>query len=152
MKNLGLILLAFLLVASPLQPQLSGAPVSAIRDNPFANMPLLLSINGGGRVIRFNAGMLPVDGKCLMWAVANPGYVFVNWQRANVFIFTEVTVDEAGQPVSDTSTVWSPIPEYQRSSFLEFTEQLDDVIFDSPGVETITQGQGWIANFAPIRR
>lgn len=152
MKNLGLILWACLLVAPPLQAQLSDVPVSATRSPSFSSIPLLLSINGGGTVIHDNVNMLPVDGKCTMWAAAYPGYIFVNWQPANVFIFTQITVDAAGKPISTTSTEWSPIPEYQYSPFLNFTEQINNVIFDDPGVEMITEGRGWIANFAPMRR
>jgi hypothetical protein len=152
MKNLGLILLAFLLVTPPLRAQLSDLPVSAIRSNRVLYTPLNLSINGKGEVLFFRDGeLLPVGGKFVMWAAAAPGYVFVNWQPANVFIFTQVTIDGAGKPVSTTSAEWVPVPEYQWSSFLEFTPQLDNVIFDAPGVETISQGQGWIANFAPAR-
>lgn len=156
MKSIGLILLAFLLAAQTLRAQLSGdLPVSAIRNSTVSYAPLLLSINGGGVIFPFHDGeMLAVGGDYLMLAIPERGYVFAGWQPADVFIFNQSTTDGSGNPLPPTvSTVWSPVPDNHRSALLAFTfNPSETVLLDVPGVETITQSRGWVANFVPVKR
>jgi hypothetical protein len=85
-------------------------------------------------------------------AVPADGYVFTGWQEANVFISWQVTVDgngNANPPV--TSTVVSIVlGTASTQPQLNFTLQALDVIYDDPGVSTISEGFGWQADFAPV--
>ena len=156
MKNIGLILVAFILAGQTLRAQLPGdLHVSAIRNSTVSYAPLLLSINGGGVVFPFHDGeMLAIGGEYLMLAIPDRGYVFANWQPANVFIFTQYTTDGTGKPLPPTvSTVWSPVPDNHRSPLLTINFQpSEEVLLDVPGVEMITESSGWVANFVPVKR
>ncbi len=114
--------------------------------------PLLVFTNGSGSVSPLQYGQLLEVGQTYsMQGIPGDGYVFSSWQPVNVFTFTEVTFDGSGEPLPPTTnTVLSPVWSYTYSSTLDFTMQPVVVIYDYPGVRTITQGFGWQANFEPV--
>jgi hypothetical protein len=123
-------------------------------NRDVTNAPLELIIVGSGQVFPFHDGqMLEVGRRYSMIAIPDRGYAFTNWQPVNVFNFTEITIDPQGNtnpPI--ISTVVSPVPEFTSDPRLSFTMQPVEVIFDVPGVRTITMSKGWQANFVPAIR
>jgi hypothetical protein len=117
--------------------------------------PLQLFINGSGQVYHLHDGqMLEVGQRYLMEAVPDCGFTFTNWNLVNVFTFTDFTLDANGNPNPPViSTVLSPVPEFTSDPRLRFTMAPVTVLYDVPGVRTITMTEGWQANFVPaIRR
>ena len=112
---------------------------------------LSLFINGGGNVSPLTNGeSLEVGQIYNMVAIPDAGFVFSSWQPVNVFVFTQFVIDTNGNNVPVVSTVASPIPAYTNQAALDFTMQAVVVIYDVPGVRTITEGSGWQANFEPV--
>jgi hypothetical protein len=113
---------------------------------------LSLFINGGGSISPLTNGqLLEVGQSYTMVAAPNPGFAFENWQPANVFTFTMVTLDASGNPTStNVSVVPSLLPIYTNQPSLNFVMQPVVVIENNPGVMTVTKGPGWQANFVPI--
>jgi len=113
--------------------------------------PLYLFTTGSGQISPFITGeLLTVGQNYEMQASPDPGYQFSDWRPVNVLFFTEFTVDAEGNPLPPiTSTVLSPGAIYSDQSVLDFTMQPSTVVIDVPGVRTVTQSQGWQANFVP---
>jgi hypothetical protein len=113
--------------------------------------PLPLYINGGGTVSPYTNGeLLEVGATYNIKARAAPGFAFSGWQPVNVFTFTTFTIDLQGNTNMVVSVVPSLLPTYTNQPSLDFVMQPVVVIFDSPGVRTITRSSGWQANFDPI--
>jgi hypothetical protein len=87
-----------------------------------------------------------------MVAVPDRGFVFTNWIPVSVFTFTEVLRDPSGATNIVSSTVASPLPQFTSDAVLKFTMQPVEVLFDRPGVMTVTLAKGWQANFVPARK
>lgn len=122
-----------------------------IGNDDVTNEPLSLFISGAGGVTPLQDGESLVVGQTYdLTAVPDSGSQFISWNPVNVFVFSQITVNADGSvnpPV--ISEVLSPGPEYSTQPMLEFVMQPTQVIFNNPGVETITESEGWQANFAP---
>jgi len=117
------------------------------------NAPLQLFVTGSGVVLPFHDGqMLEVGRNYSMIAIPDRGYAFTNWNPVDVFTFIETTLDSSGDPQSVTNTVLSPVPEFTSDPRLRFTMAPVSVLYDVPGVRTITMTEGWQANFVPVIR
>ena len=116
------------------------------------NAPLSLFINSGGSVSPLTNGESLVVGQTYnMVATPDAGFVFTGWQPGAVFAFTEVTLDPYENPNPPVSSVvFSPVPIYTNQASLDFVMQPVVVIYDVPGVRTVTRGAGWQANFVPV--
>ena len=113
--------------------------------------PLYLFTTGSGSITPLQDEQLLEIGQSYdMAAIPDSGFVFSNWQPANVFVFAEVVMDSSGNLSTNTSIVPSIIPDFTETPSLTFTMQPAQVIFDDPGVLTITQSRGWQANFEPV--
>lgn len=112
---------------------------------------LLLFTTGSGSITPFqNRQLLVVSQSYDMTAVPDSGYTFSSWQPVNVFFFTDIVSDGSGGFSTNMSTVTSLLPESSEASTLNFTMQAPQVVFDGPGVRTVTESSGWQANFAPV--
>jgi hypothetical protein len=68
-----------------------------------------------------------------------------------VFTLVEVTLDLEGNPNPPvTSTVVSAVREFTSEPLLRFTMPPVVLLYDYPGVRTITMTEGWQANFVPV--
>jgi hypothetical protein len=156
-----------LLITLLLGQRLWAQPSSEIRDRAEPAMtgpmaPLLVFTNGSGSIfaIAHSGGgsflvnpddMLPVGDHITLFAIPAPGYEFKSWQPANVFFFEETTLNSQMQPNPEvTSEVVSPTPREILSPVLEFRLSRLNIIYDFPGVRTISQGSGWQADFEPL--
>jgi hypothetical protein len=117
-----------------------------------SDAPLSLFINGAGSVSPLQDGQsLEVGQSYTMTAIPDSGSAFSSWQPVNVFTFIEFTYDSNGDPNPPVvSTVLSLVPGYTYQPALEFTMQSVMVIYDQPGLRTITQSSGWQVNFVPV--
>lgn len=111
---------------------------------------LFLFTTGSGEINPYLGGqMLNVGQDYEMTAVPDPGFVFGSWQEINVFLFELITLDAQGNPAVITSSVYSPGPIYSDQPVLDFTMQPAVLVFDVPGVRSVTEYDGWQANFTP---
>lgn len=151
-------LLATVLAVQPLLAQLAEDSSSS---DPTANgllAPVYAFTNGPGQIRIYEQGhvvdageLLPIGSKCHLVAVPGPGYQFVNWNPVTVFTLTEVTSGAEGSPgETNTSVIVSPISKYVDHPKLENEVQPITTLYELPGVRTITEGQGWQANFEPV--
>jgi hypothetical protein len=117
-----------------------------------SDAPLSLFINGAGSVSLLQDGQpLEVGQSYTMTAIPGSGSAFSSWQPVNVFTFMEFTYDSNGDPNPPmVSTVLSLVPSYTYQPALEFTMQPVTVIYDLPGIRSITQSNGWQVNFVPV--
>lgn len=160
MKNIFILLaLMSLTLQMPAQTTSDGHN-SGFQSDAVSRAPLLLFTNGQGQVFPLRNGqifrlhngqMLEVGGNYVLEAVPDRGFAFTNWNPVRVFTFTEVILDESGNANTITNMVVSPVPNYTRNPVLRFTMQPVEVLYDVPGVGTITEGEGWQANFVPAR-
>src|SRR5262249_50798308 len=81
---------------------------------------------------------------------ADRGYLFSSWQPVNVFTITSFVIDTNGNTFPVVSTTLSPMPSYANQPYLDFVMQPVTMIYNNPGVRTITKSSGWQANFGPI--
>ena len=111
--------------------------------------PLSVFTSGLGSITPFQYGqLLEVGQTYAMEAVPADGYVFSSWQPVNVFTFSEITLNNQGEPGPPvTSTVLSPVPTFTYESALVFTMPPETLIYNVSGVRTITRSLGWRANF-----
>ena len=104
--------------------------------------------------------MLCVGRTYQMCAVANPGAVFTNWVRLNVYTLKSTLIDNLGGfPVTnyDTSVDVTREPEDFHGPLLSFTQEPEELIYasvsTSGGVavtnDSLTLTHGWEANFVP---
>jgi hypothetical protein len=115
------------------------------------NEPLSLFINGGGSVSPLTNGeVLEIGQSYNMVATPDTGYVFSSWQSVNVFTFTTYVTDTNGNTSPVVTMTVSPLPAFTNQPSLHFVMQPVVVIYDNPGVSTITKSSGWQANFDPI--
>ena len=113
--------------------------------------PLHLFINGSGGVSPLLDGeLLEVGQSYDMTAIPDSGFAFSSWQPVNVFTFTSYIVDAGGPVSTNISVVSSPVAQITYTSSLSFAMQPENLIYDNPGVTTITEGSGWQANFEPV--
>jgi len=113
--------------------------------------PLHLFINGAGGVSPvLNGEMLEVGRSYTMTAIPDTGFSFSSWQPVSVFTFTSFIVDVGGGVSTNVSVIASPVPEYINTPSLSFTMQPEILVYDNPGVSTLTEGRGWQANFEPV--
>jgi hypothetical protein len=113
--------------------------------------PLHLYINGAGAVSPLlNGDMLQVGQSYSMTAIPDSGFAFSSWQPVNVFTFTSYIVDAGGTVSTNISVISSPVAQFIYTSSLSFTMQPENLIYDNPGVSTLTEGGGWQANFEPV--
>ena len=128
----------------------AASPVQTFAQT--TNAPLSLFINGGGSVSPLTNGESLVVGQNYnMVAIPAAGFAFSSWQPGTVFTFTEITLDQNGNPNPPVvSVVFSPVPIFTNEASLDFVMQPVVVIYDVPGVSTVTRGSGWQANFVPI--
>lgn len=144
MKNIW-ITLALTLVALPASAQTSSGNN---KSSPVLQAPLLVFTNGSGRIVPYENGqLLEVGREYVITAVPDAGYAFEGWNAFTLFVIVEYLAD--GSVI--TNTVLSPVPinDQLKTRALRFTAGQPDVIFDDPGVRTITQIEGWQANFVP---
>lgn len=130
------------------------------QDNPRllsssgSQAPLMLFINGPGRVLPFHDGqMLEVGPEYRMQAIPDRGAVFAGWNVVQVFTDNEVIYDSSNNATTNKSIVTvlqEPISIRTRGPILRFTVQPATLLLDIPGVRTLTQTIGWQANF--VRR
>ena len=152
MKSFFILLAVTLAVQTlPAQPA-EDTPGSVPVTNGVSFSPLYVFTNGPGRILPFQDGQ-PLEVGRIYKIIAFPDRdcEFTNWQPVNVFIFTETTLNMNGTtnpPV--TSVVASPVPEYYPDFALKFTNQPVQVLFDVPGVRTVSRAVGWQANFVAI--
>jgi hypothetical protein len=85
-----------------------------------------------------------------MTATPDTGFVFSSWQPANVFTSITYVIDGNGDTVPISSIYTSLVPTFTAQPVLDFTMQPVAVIYDNPGVSTITESSGWQANFEPV--
>jgi hypothetical protein len=141
MKSLPLITLVTLIAAS--------SPPQTYAQGTMATLSLF--INGGGSVSPLTNGeLLEVGQDYNVVAIPDAGFTFSSWQPVNVFTFTRFVIDTNGMTNPVVSVVASPVAAYTNQPSLDFIMQPVVVIYDSPGVMTITESSGWQANFAPI--
>ena len=156
MKFTLLLLLAGIMAGQSLPAQTSddAQNFSGKNKKEISYAPLSLTINGAGQIFPFEDGqMLQVGRNYLLVAVPDRGYVFSGWSRVNVFNFSEITVNAAGQPNSPIySTILSPVPTNIRNPVLEFRMEPIDVLYDFPGVRTLTHSVSWQADFVPRKK
>ena len=113
--------------------------------------PLHLFINGAGGVSPLLDGqMLEVGQSYTMTAIPDSGFAFSSWQPVNVFTFTSYVLDAGGGVSTNISVNASPVPQYINTPSLSFTMEPVEVLFDNPGVMTLTRDSGWQANFEPV--
>lgn len=143
--------LAALLTVQPLSAQPSTGfhgPPGHSQDVTYAPLPLFVS--GSGTVFPLEDGqMLEVGRTYFMVAIPDQGYVLSAWQEVNVFTFIEYTKDGSGNVVERTSTVVAPIDEYIHHPALRFIMQPQVMLFDVPGVRSVSESIGWQATFVP---
>ena len=117
----------------------------------FSYAPLHLFINGSGGVSPLLDGeMLEVGQSYDMTAIPDSGFAFSSWQPVNVFTFTSYVVDAGGTVSTNISVLSSPVAQFTYTSSLSFTMQSENLIYDNPGVNTITEGSGWQVNFEAV--
>ena len=152
MKNIYFLMVLLLLAIKVPAQTIVAFPgqYGPIKDG--AQAPLLIFTNGGGTIFLsypfHTGGMYRVGREYEAVAVPDWGYVFTGWNPVNVFTFTEVTLDAQGNanpPV--TSMVLSPIPQNYTQPMISLFVEPDEVNYDVPGVDVITLGRGWQANF-----
>jgi hypothetical protein len=146
------LLLTFILAAQTLPAQTTDDPPdSALVTNEVSYSPLYLFTNGPGWIFPFEDGqMLEVGRTYRMLAIPDRDNEFTNWQPVNLFTFTEILHHFPGDDgYIVTSTLASPLPEYYSDPVLEFTNQPEEVILDTPA-RTITKSLGWQANFVAV--
>jgi hypothetical protein len=116
------------------------------------NAPLYLYINGSGSVLPLQNGQSLVVGQTYdMQGIPDAGFEFSSWQPVNVFDSTTITLDSNGDPNPPVVSITaSPVPVFTLQPDLEFTMQPQVVLFDIPGVRTVTRGQGWQVDFVPV--
>jgi Divergent InlB B-repeat domain len=113
--------------------------------------PLYLFTTGSGNIFPYQDGqLLNVGQDYEMTAVPDPGFVFSSWEQVNVFTIEEFTIDANGNPNPPIiSQTISPAPPSVFQPVLDFTMQPETVILNIPGVRSVTQDDGWQANFVP---
>lgn len=147
MKQL-LCVLSFILLTQ----QSPGQPPEVRRVFPSADfhdfcLPPFVYTNGDGYVFPLHKER---KDEVKLLAIPSRGYVFIGWQRVDVFTFTEYTYNGADQPNPPVySTVLSPIPGYDQQPVLRYAPLPETPLYDDPGVISIVQDEGWIANFVP---
>ena len=115
------------------------------------NAPLYLLISGGGSVSPLTNGeLLEVGQTYNMVALPDAGFAFNSWQPVNVFTLTEVFIEPSGSTSTYVSVTPSIVPTNTIEPSLNFVMQPVVVIYDNPGVSTMTESRGWLANFGPI--
>ena len=113
--------------------------------------PLSLFINGGGTVAPLtNAQLLVVGQSYNMVATPRNGYLFSNWQAVNVFTSTSYATDTNGNKIPVVSTTVLPSPVFTNQPSLDFIARPVSVIFNTPGIRTVTRSSGWQVNFQPV--
>lgn len=137
--------LALLVLAFPLAAQsLRTHDQPALLSNGETQAPLLVFTNGSGHVAPFHNGqMLIVGPEYEMLGIPHVGYVFAGWTPVTAFTIVDYSTDGS----ATTNTVLSPAFGSIKSRVLRFTVQPPEVIFDDPGVRTITMSLAWQANF-----
>ena len=154
MKRIFLLLVVILAVQQSPAQIANDIHGSAVQDSDVSYAPLLLFTDGEGCIFPFDDGqILRVGRRYHMVAIPERGFKFSSWQPVNVFTFTEITrgPDSSFNPPIESS-VASPVPEYFGRPELEFTMQPVTVIFDDPGVRSVTESSGWQANFVPVEK
>jgi len=116
------------------------------------NAPLYLYVTGSGSVTPLQNGQSLVAGQTYdMQAIPAPGFAFDSWSGVNVFIFVETNLNPDGTTNAPiTSVIPSPTPPLFFEPTLEFIMQPQEVLFDVPGVRTVTRSEGWQVNFVPV--
>jgi hypothetical protein len=124
-----------------------------VQSHTIAYEPATLLTNGPGQIWPIRSGeMVRVGQSYLVIPIPARGYEFESWQLANVFTFTEYTVDAQGHlypPI--TTMVISPVPKYNYDPIFSYDALPGRTLYDVPGVITIVQSEGWIANFVPVK-
>jgi hypothetical protein len=141
LKGFRLIILATVIAASN----------SALSQAQDTTAPLYLFINGAGKVSPLTNGeFLTIGQSYNMSAIPCSGFAFSSWQPVDVFTFTNFVVDANGNTNAAVSVVPSPIPTFTSQPSLNFTMEPVEVVYDNPGVLTVTRSTGWQANFDPV--
>jgi hypothetical protein len=148
-------LLLVLMVALRLSAQTAdGLQTSIVQSRNIPYEPAALFTDGPGQIWPIRSGeMVPVGETYLVVPIPANGYKFESWQLVNVFTFTDYTVDAQGHlnpPI--TSIVISSVPKYRYGPLLLYDALPETTLYDVPGVETIVVTQGWMANFAPVKK
>lgn len=158
MKYLWLLLTAGLLATTSSAQMINGIHGSHELAGNDSYAPLLVFTNGAGKILpEFpyrDGDLLKVGCSYDLYAVADPGYVFLSWNVVNEFTYTEYEppLEPGGGPIPVTSIdlVQSPITLLRPE--IRMTVQPVEVLLDLPNVRVITQTIGWQANFAPRPR
>jgi hypothetical protein len=111
--------------------------------------PLYLFTTGSGQISPFTNGEpLTVGQTYELQAIPDPGSEFSDWRHVNVFFETQYLVNTVNNTTNILiSEIPSPGPVYSSQPILDFTMQPETVIIDNPGSLTITESQGWQADF-----
>jgi len=145
------LVLAIMLMPGQFPAQSSVGIASRVGRTSFA--PVALNVSGPGKVLPYNDGdELIVGVQYAMGAIPNPGCVFKGWQRANKFTFTEYVSDSTGVTRTNVTVTYSPVAGVNTHLRLQFTVEPPVVIYDAPGVRTVTEQPAWQANFEPRSR
>lgn len=151
-KEVAFILVILTLALAPTRLPAQGT-LSAFQPQDTSYAPLLISTNGSGTITPYNSGQLLVVGQnYTLTATPAEGWLFAGWAAAWVFTDTEITINSFGAtnpPI--VSTIWSSTPgTLGTQNQFTFTMPSINVVYDSPGIRTLTQEQGFVANFVPV--
>ena len=146
---IGLVLILVLLPVEASEGSFHFAQADETTD-----APLLLFIEGNGRVVPFKNGqLLPVGHEFEMTAAASRGYEFAYWTLVSVFTDSEVLYDAYDVPIATNSVVTiAPSHQQIQRCSIEFTVKPAQVLIDIPGVRTLTRSVGWQATFVNSRK
>jgi len=112
--------------------------------------PLYLFTTGSGQISPFQDGQLLTVGQTYeLQAISDPGFQFSDWRPVIVFSFTQYTLGPDGNTNTIIGETPSPGSVYSSQPVLDFTMQPLTVLYNVPGVRTVTQSIGWQADFLP---
>jgi hypothetical protein len=114
--------------------------------------PLCLFITGSGSITPFQNGQQLNAGQSYdMTAIPDAGFTFDSWQQVVVTVATLTNYTASGDPILPplTSETDSAEDNYVNTSTLTFTMQ-DMQVVSAGSNFSITQDQGWQANFLPV--
>jgi hypothetical protein len=135
----------FLLLAIVLTVQ----RMTAQSPNERIFAPLYLYTTGQGQIYPpYDGQMLRVGHTYSLKAVPDPGYKFASWQSVSIITQILYVQTPGGDTIALTNTILNVDNQYIMRRELTFKMQPAETV-SAGGGNTITQSEGWQANFVP---